>query len=93
MPGLEEMEMRGRGGGGGEQDVTVTGKVFFFSPLKEEEQNLGEGAESIWKRCNKGGGRDWLGGESQTRRFGATVWNEMFFSALIVGALGEPVPL
>lgn len=93
MPGLEEMEMRGRGGGGGEQDVTVTGKVFFFSPLKEEEQNLGEGAESIWKRCDKGGGRDWLGGESQTRRFGATVWNEMFFSALIVGALGEPVPL
>lgn len=83
MPGLEEMEMRGRGGGVGERDVTVTG----------EEQNLGEGAESIWKRCDKGGGRDWLGGESQTRRFGAAVWNEMFFSALIVGALGEPVPL
>lgn len=94
MPGLEEMEMRGRGGGGGEPDVTATGKVFPPPPrLKEEEQNLGEGAESIWKRCDKGGGRDWLGGESQTRRFGAAVWNEMFFSALIVGALGEPVPL
>lgn len=92
MPGLEEMEMRERGGGSGEQTVTVTGKFVFFFP-SEEVQNLGEGAESIWKRCDKGGGRDWLGGESQTRRFGAAVWNEMFFSALIVGALGEPVPL
>lgn len=38
MPGLEEMEMRGRGGGGGERDVTVTGKVFFFSPQRRRAE-------------------------------------------------------
>lgn len=48
------MEMRGREGWGGERSVTVTGEEFFFH-LKEEGQNLGEGAESIWKRCDKGG--------------------------------------
>lgn len=41
----------------------------------------------------RGGGRDWLEGESQKRRFRAAVYNEMFFSALINGALGETVPL